>query len=211
MQSRLKDFADRCQGIINEAMKWAPKSTKSHLQEYPNQLSPSTLSNHSGLALAFDAVLQSSAPSLTNALLPMSNKRPQCVNSDTPRFVSVLCLRSKYAGEISGLLSVLDDDEKHGLSDRLIKEVWNACREKSDTRYRGALWRATAYLIICSGHNRKLLHAVCKFIVYGFFSQYFLNGKISKNVYLFAPQHHLKWNYSPNPQWKQLLNVGNGC
>lgn len=153
-KSRLKDFADRCQGIINEAMKWAPKSTKSHLQEYPNQLSTSVLhTQHSGLAMAFDAALQS---------LPVASKRPQCVNSDTPRFVSVLCLRSKYAGEISGLLSVLDDDEKKGLADRLVNEVWEACDDRSDAKYRGALWRATAYLIICSGINRKLLHAICK-------------------------------------------------
>lgn len=143
-------------------MKWAPKSTKSHLQEYPNQLPTSSLAHHSGLALAFDAVLQSCAPALASALLPVASKRPHCINSDTPRFVSVLCLRSKYAGEVSGLLSVLDDDDKKGLSDRLVKEVWDACREKSDAKYRGALWRATGYLIICSGINRKLLHAICK-------------------------------------------------
>lgn len=162
-QSRLKDFADRCQGIVNEAMKWAPKSTKSHLQEYPNQLPSSSLTHHSGLALAFDAVLKSCPPSLASSLMPLASQRPTCVNSDTPRFVSVLCLRSKYAGEISGLLSVLDEEEKKGLADRLVKEVWDACQEKSDAKHRGALWRATAYLIICSGINRKLLHAVCKY------------------------------------------------
>lgn len=112
--------------------------------------------------MAFDAALQSCAPSLASALLPVAAKRPQCVNSDTPRFVLVLCLRSKYAGEISGLLSVLPDEEKRGLGDRLVKEVWEACTEKSDTKYRGAVWRATAYLIICTGINRKLLHAICK-------------------------------------------------
>lgn len=159
----MKDFADRCQGIVNEAMKWAPKSTKSHLQEYPNQLPTSGLAHHSGLALAFDAVLQSCPPSLASSLMPLATQRPACVNSDTPRFVSVLCLRSKYAGEISGLLSVLDDDDKKGLADRLVKDVWDACNEKSDAKHRGALWRATAYLIICSGINRKLLHAVCKY------------------------------------------------
>lgn len=160
-QSRLKDFADRCQGIVNEAMKWAPKSTRSHLQEYPNQVPTQTLTKHSGLALAFDAVLHSSAPttSATN-IVPLINKRPHCVNSDTPRFVTVLCLRSKYVGVISGLLSVLDDEKKAGLADRLVKEVWDACRERNDAQHRGALWRATAYLILCSGTNRKLLHAV---------------------------------------------------
>lgn len=152
-------------------MKWAPKSTRSHLQEYPNQLPTSALAHHSGLALAFDSVLQSCSPQLASSLVPLISKRPQCVNSDTPRFVSVLCLRSKYAGEISGLLSVLDDDDKEGLADRLVNDVWEACRERSDAKHRGALWRATAYLIICSGINRKLLHAVCKNFFQPIFSE----------------------------------------
>ncbi|XP_055625261.1 phosphatidylinositol 4-kinase alpha isoform X4 [Toxorhynchites rutilus septentrionalis] len=156
-ESRVKDFADRCQGIVNEAMKWAPKSTRSHLQEYPNQVPTTSLSNHSGLALAVDSILHTW---VTNASIQSTSKRPHCVNSDTSKFVSVLCLRSKYAGEISGLLSVLEDEEKKGLVDRLVKDIWNACAEKSDAKHRGALWRATAYLILCSSANRKLLHAI---------------------------------------------------
>ncbi|KAM7348854.1 phosphatidylinositol 4-kinase III alpha isoform 1-T1 [Cochliomyia hominivorax] len=157
-EGRLKDFSDFCQGIVNEAMKWAPRSTKSHLQEYPNQIPTHVLAHHSGLALAFDSVV--STNTLYPNALPSISKRPNCVRSDTPRFVSVLCLRSKYAGEISGLLSVLSEEEKGGLADRLVKDVWDACKEKSDARHRGALWRATAYLIICPNINRKLLHAV---------------------------------------------------
>ncbi len=57
---------------------------------------------------------------------------------------------------------MLNEDDKKGLPDRLVKEVWDACRERSDAKHRGALWRATAYLILCPGTNRKLLHAVCK-------------------------------------------------
>lgn len=154
-ESRFKDFTDRCQGILNEAMKWAPKSTRSHLQEYPNQLPSATLSHHSGLALAFDSVLRSAINST-----PVT-KRPHGYTNDSSKFVSVLCLRANYAGEISGLLSVIEDFDKKGLADRLIGEVWDACREKSDLKHRGALWRATAYLILCSGLNRKLLHAIC--------------------------------------------------
>ncbi|XP_055848789.1 phosphatidylinositol 4-kinase alpha isoform X1 [Episyrphus balteatus] len=157
-EGRLKDFADRCQGIVNEAMKWAPRSTRSHLQEYPNQIPTPVLAHHSGLALAFDSVVASSK--LYPNALPSINKRPHCVNSDTPRFVSVLCLRAKYAGEISGMLSAMNEKDKAGIADRLVRDVWDACKEKSDAKHRGALWRATAYLVLCSGINRKLLHAV---------------------------------------------------
>lgn len=143
-------------------MKWAPNSTRSHLQEYANQIPSPSLSHHSGLALAFDAVLHCTPQSMQTSILPV-NKRPNCVSSDTPKFVSVLCLRSKYAGEITGLLSVLNEEDKKGLPDRLVKEVWDACRDRSDAKHRGALWRATAYLILCPGTIRKLLHAVCTF------------------------------------------------
>ncbi|XP_049538873.1 phosphatidylinositol 4-kinase alpha isoform X1 [Anopheles darlingi] len=159
-ESRVKDFADRCQGIVNEAMKWAPKSTRSHLQEYPNQVPSTALSNHSGLALAVDSILHTWVTNASTTTTGTTSRRPHCVNSDTSKFVSVLCLRSKYAGEISGLLSVLEDEEKRGLADRLVREIWAACEEKSDARHRGALWRATAYLILCSSANRKLLHAI---------------------------------------------------
>jgi phosphatidylinositol 4-kinase len=87
-------------------------------------------------------------------------KKPGMSNQDTSRFVWVLCLRSKYAGEISGLLSVLDDETKKGLADRLTNDIWEACKEKNDAKHRGALWRATSYLILCSSCERKLLHAI---------------------------------------------------
>lgn len=138
---------------MTEAMKWAPRSTRSHLQEYPNQVPIGNLAEHSGLSLAFDSVLHSWLTSSTK-----SNKKLQ--NSETSRFVSVLCLRSKYAGEISGLLSVLSSEEKKGLADKLVSDIWEACVQKDNEKHRGAVWRAAGYLILCSGINRKLLHAI---------------------------------------------------
>lgn len=54
----MKDFASRCKGIIQEAMKWTPHATRSHLQDYLNQLPSSGMWHHSGLSLATESVLQ---------------------------------------------------------------------------------------------------------------------------------------------------------
>lgn len=58
LQITVKDFTARCKGIVQEAMKWAPQATKSHLQEYINQIPSSGMRHHSGLLLAIDSVLE---------------------------------------------------------------------------------------------------------------------------------------------------------
>lgn len=164
-EQRLRDFAARAQGIVTEAMRWAPQATRSHLQEYPSrQPTPAlALGPHCGLALAVDAVLSScDVVDGATARLPTQCAATSSAN-ETPRFVSVLCLRSKYTGEISGLLALtaMDDETRAALSDRLVRDVWDACRQRADAKHRGALWRATAYLIMAPGVvHRRLLHAV---------------------------------------------------
>jgi len=59
-QSTTNDFAARSLGFIQEAMKWAPSATRSHLQNYITQIPSSSYWHHSGLALATESVLQSS-------------------------------------------------------------------------------------------------------------------------------------------------------
>ncbi|KAL0266294.1 UNVERIFIED_CONTAM: hypothetical protein PYX00_008881 [Menopon gallinae] len=155
----VKDFASRCKGIIQEAMKWTPHATRSHLQDYLNQLPSSGMWHHSGLSLATESVLQFiglnplSAPLSTSTL----DKRPRCVTSDSSRFVKSLSLRSRYMGEIIGLLN---QGNRNELSRELINKVWEACRMKDDSKHGAALWRVTAFLIMTPGMDRKLLHVV---------------------------------------------------
>lgn len=54
----MKDYTSRCTGIVQEAMKWAPRATRSHLQEYINQISSSEVPHRPGLTLAVDSVLE---------------------------------------------------------------------------------------------------------------------------------------------------------
>ncbi|KAK7873127.1 hypothetical protein R5R35_006354 [Gryllus longicercus] len=161
----VKDFAARCQGIVQEAMKWAPHATRSHLQDYLNQIPSSGMWHHSGLALATESVLQYTGLNLQSAPLSASmlDKRPNCVKSDSSRFVSSLTLRSRYAGEVSGMLIELEgkgEVERNLLITRLIQAVWHACKQQDNTAHRGALWRATAMLISTPGAYRQLLHVV---------------------------------------------------
>ena len=93
----MKDFAARCQGIIQEAIRWAPHVTRSHLQEYitPSRevalahvdmrgsilttnlnhktsvpgLPQGTIRPHAGLALATESVLASAGLNTTSEAL----------------------------------------------------------------------------------------------------------------------------------------------
>ncbi|CAH0382113.1 unnamed protein product [Bemisia tabaci] len=155
----VKDFAARCLGIVQEAMKWAPQATRSHLQDYLSHISSSGLWHHSGLALATESVLQFEGLNLQSMALSTDtlSRRPTCVKTDSSRFISSLHMRSHFAGQIAGILagSKLDD-----VIDSIVNNVWTACKDNSSSAYRKALWSATALLINTPKPPRKLLNVV---------------------------------------------------
>ncbi|CAB3220116.1 unnamed protein product [Arctia plantaginis] len=169
----VKDFADRCHGIVQEAMKWAPQSTRSHLQEYLNQVPNSTLWHHCGLALATGALLGAAGLNRMSAPLPRAalDKRPLCVTQDSAALLAVVSQRSRYAGEIAGTVSAEGGGEAAlwRCGARLHGALRDACASGSETTHRAALWRATALLVharlhaphaVTSPTARALLHAV---------------------------------------------------
>lgn len=53
-------------------MKWAPQTTRSHLEEYLNIHSFDGLKHHSGLAMAAESLLKYSGLNVTAETLPVS-------------------------------------------------------------------------------------------------------------------------------------------
>lgn len=142
-------------------MTWEPHWTRSHIHEYLNQI-PSSISNHSGLALAMDSVMNYGPNNVKNTSLSTAtlDKRPKCAKTDSSRFATVLNLRAKYSGELTGLLAVYSELGNTTLTEKLIGNVWQACTDQSDAAHREALWRATAMLINSPKLDRKLLNCI---------------------------------------------------
>ncbi|KAG1666136.1 Phosphatidylinositol 4-kinase alpha [Nymphon striatum] len=117
----VRDFSSRSQGIIQEAMKWAPNATQAHLEQYLSNHNRSgwDLSQHSGLSLAAESAIQFTGLNSLCSSLPISTleKRPQCTKTDTSRFVTLMCLRNRYFGEsclfrVTAMLITAKDDVK---------------------------------------------------------------------------------------------------
>lgn len=98
----VKDFSMYSDGILKEAMKWAPEWTTSHIQEYANQLTEVDIWNHAGLSLAMESIMQCSPFNSESAQLSVNTleKRPKCIKNDLSKVISVLNLRSKYLGQV---------------------------------------------------------------------------------------------------------------
>ncbi|XP_021377626.1 phosphatidylinositol 4-kinase alpha-like isoform X3 [Mizuhopecten yessoensis] len=161
-ETLVKDFALRCQSILQESMKWAPNTTRSHMIEYLLRMENTSqgLLTHSGLALATESVLnyagynKSAAPLGTATL----DRRPNCVTTDSSSFMATFSLRSRYTGEVSGMKSVCDESE---LTKMLCDKLKIALQSGDENKCKQAMFRVCALLVSVKDFNRRLVHALC--------------------------------------------------
>ncbi|CAH1104235.1 unnamed protein product [Psylliodes chrysocephalus] len=157
----VKDFAANAERIIKEALKWAPHWTRSHIQEYINQIPTSGLWHHTGLSMALESVMQWGPPNQFSAFLShsMLDKFPKCVKSESSKMLSISAMRSKYIGEVIGM-QYDSNKNKSTLVYEVLNKVWSACKERSNSLHRDALWQATALLLSTKEVDRRLLHCI---------------------------------------------------
>lgn len=164
----VRDFTAHCRRIIREAVKWAPRTTKTHLIEYitGDQHVPMEIGQHPGLSLAIE-----SANIIKDGVGILPIYMDKWLNSseiECSEFLASVSIRSRYKGLISGMIGLFMSmdgcKEKEAyvkLGALFNKQLKESCHECDLDKHRDLIYKCTALLISSPGCNRELLKVIC--------------------------------------------------
>ncbi|KAK2176702.1 hypothetical protein NP493_644g02033 [Ridgeia piscesae] len=180
-ESTVKDFVARSIGILQESMRWAPSTTRSHIMQYLLQMDTmqgGLHRHHSGLAIATESVLNYAGFSRqSNAAGGITlDHTSRYDNIDSSSFMASLSMRSRYLGEVEGMKVVFSSGQD-SLASLLVRQLTQAAENRDDNKFKQAMFRVTALLISTQGVNRQLLHSLCWAPI-----QYFVAGSLEAAV-----------------------------
>ncbi|KAI6188459.1 1-phosphatidylinositol 4-kinase [Aphelenchoides besseyi] len=162
-----RDFSQRGEQILCEAMKWAPGSTHGHLLEYVRRTDSV---NDRSLRLTIDAVLNSQTTAsgdVSNQLNPvLSDTSIRSTDSgpmDVSMYLTSLSQRANYLGQVQGMLAMLKSTHRDDamaqevLIDHLNRNFEMACESDDDSRLAEAVMQISAFFVISDDVDYKLL------------------------------------------------------
>uniref|UniRef100_F1KPV3 1-phosphatidylinositol 4-kinase n=1 Tax=Ascaris suum TaxID=6253 RepID=F1KPV3_ASCSU len=150
-KSVVEDFTQRCKQILQEAIKWAPGSTRSHLIEY---VSNSNSTSNNSFRLTTEAVLRESEDDTG-----LGENAPAA-----SLYLSSLHLRSLYLGQVKGMLAMCKSEDSTKAELRLIEhlecDLSRACETGCDEEMTDAVMKLAALFISIKELNTRLLHTL---------------------------------------------------
>ncbi|XP_022109490.1 phosphatidylinositol 4-kinase alpha-like [Acanthaster planci] len=160
-ESIMRDFSARCGGIFQEAVKWAPSVTRSHIQQY--LINFENINDGLSQRVKLEAATESALQCAGFSQGPIGGGLSDSMKGDSSNFVSAMTLRSRFTGEVSGMQAIYMHAGPGGLSlskvlcDQLIK----ACQTGKEESVTSCMYRVCALLITSEGLERHLLHNLC--------------------------------------------------
>ncbi|XP_017495017.1 PREDICTED: phosphatidylinositol 4-kinase alpha-like, partial [Rhagoletis zephyria] len=200
----VRDFGARCEGIIHEAVKWAPHITRSHLQEYMTQMRTAKdgFKQHSGLSMAVQSITSFSNQSDDGAVVAgvvgtAQDKVPYFIRNNCSEIVSTTNIRTYYLGEISGMLASYKDTDtlaRRRVSKALIAEFKASCERRDIDLHQRSIYRITAMIIASPECDLQLFHMLCWAPVY-LFSHQTIYSVISSWKWLLSARSDLELRF----------------
>ncbi|MFH4977100.1 hypothetical protein AB6A40_003809 [Gnathostoma spinigerum] len=147
----VRDFSHRCEQILQEAIKWAPGSTHSHLLEYVSNA---------------NSVIDGSLKLTIEAVLKNCNQGGR-ENESAPGaslYLSSLHLRSLYIGQVKGMLAMCQSEDIPCAENKLVESLERALDEAlkngKDQEVTDCIMRLAALFITIKDLSNRLLHTL---------------------------------------------------
>ncbi|EJD74219.1 phosphatidylinositol 4-kinase, variant [Loa loa] len=143
----VQDFSLRCEQILQEAIKWAPGSTRSYFVKYITSINPGCSGN---FRLTVEAIMKS------------LNDASGCTNdTSSSLYLSALHLRSLYLGKVKGMIETSKTEEEikpqEQLADLFEQQLERACANGCDKEISESILRLAALFILMKEvSNQKL-------------------------------------------------------
>lgn len=156
-ESTVNDFTQRCGTILQQALEFAPITTKSHIQNYmlQLQLNGNDIYNHSGISMALECIMKYSKLRSDTITLDSGSsiRRPDCIKKDFPNFVGQMNEKYNFVGIVQGMCKSLNHND---IVQSLRQDMKNNCINSSEKKLKESMLKATAFLILVKVNNLNL-------------------------------------------------------